>query len=109
MQTNRTGTVNATLQNSQTTEGAAPRWNKRLVFNASTAICGVMMLGGGFGRMSTAAPSLNDGEFGRLRDAVNIASVCKDRTETTRESLAAEHRSDVPAGSSSEQGDAYKI
>jgi hypothetical protein len=67
------------------------------------------MLGGGFGLMATAAPSLNDGEFGRLTEAVNISSVCKDRTEATRESLAAEHRSDVPAGSSSEQRNADKI
>ena len=57
----------------------------------------------------TALPSLNDGEFGRLMEAVNISKLCKDSIEAVRESLAAKQRSDVPAGSSSEQGDAYKI
>ena len=67
------------------------------------------MLGGGFGLMATAAPSLDNGEFDRLMEAGNISNVCKDRSEATRESLDAEHRSDVPAGSSSEQRDADEV
>jgi len=67
------------------------------------------MLGGGFGLMATAAPSLDDGEFDRLMEAGNISNVCEDRSEVTRESLDAEHRSDVPAGRSSEQRDANEI
>lgn len=45
---------------------------------ALTAIFGVMMLGGGFGLMATAAAGLDDGEFERLMEAGNISSVTDD-------------------------------
>lgn len=45
---------------------------------ALTSIGGVMMLGGGFGLMATAAPGFDDGEFERLMEAGNISNVCDD-------------------------------
>ena len=50
---------------------------------AVTAIGGVMMLGGGFGLMATAAAGLDDGEFERLMEAGNISSVGDEEAAVT--------------------------
>lgn len=42
---------------------------------ACTAILAIMMLGGGFGLMATAAAGFDDGEFERLMEAGNISAV----------------------------------
>jgi hypothetical protein len=41
---------------------------------ACAAIMGIMMLGGGFGLMATAAAGFDDGEFDRLMEAGNISA-----------------------------------
>ncbi len=76
---------------------------------AITAIGGIMMLGGGFGLMATAAPSLDDGEFERLMEAGNISDVCQEHSEAPGGSSDAQHRTDVPTGGSGEQRDADEV
>ena len=41
---------------------------------------GIMLLGGGFGLMATAAGSMDHGEFERLMEAGNISAVCPDES-----------------------------
>ena len=57
-----------------------------LVLVAIGVLTGVMMLGGGFGLMATAASGFDDGEFDRLIDAGNI-SAASNYTDTRNETL----------------------
>lgn len=52
--------------------GIAERFSMPIV--ACAAIMGIMMLGGGFGLMATAAAGFDDGEFDRLMEAGNISA-----------------------------------
>ena len=52
--------------------GIAERFSLPIV--AGAAIMGIMLLGGGFGLMATAAGSMDDGEFERLMEAGNISA-----------------------------------
>lgn len=87
--------------------GADGRLSLPLV--AITSIAGVMMLGGGFGVMATAAAGLDDGEFDRLMKAGNISSVCDEPSASGDKSPDAEQRPDVPAGRGSEQRNADEV
>ncbi len=62
-----------------------------LVLVAIGVLTGVMMLGGGFGLMATAASGFDDNEFDRLIDSGNISAVSNytdTRNETLTESAA---------------------
>jgi len=58
--------------------GIAERFSLPIV--AGAAIMGIMLLGGGFGLMATAAGSMDDGEFERLMEAGNISAVGPDES-----------------------------
>lgn len=101
------------------------------------AIIGIMLLGGGFGLMATAAPELDDSEFNRLMragdpptgrfDQMTVQQFDDDQTrdietdeldesydetefsDESDESLNAEDGTDEPAGGRREQGDSDEI